>query len=252
MKADNTFIQILETCLVIDKAAKDIYLSLAGKTGDNELREFWEMMARDEQTHIDYWEKLTDVVCKGGLPNIFDSPMIICDHLAAVRDLCHKILHDCGKVSDTGTAFLLAYHLEFYLVHPAFEALFHLMRQNNGGAAAEEDYSRHIKKFIDGFRKFNQNKPELLLFCQFLEKIWDETKRVSSKIGSVYNLEGLIPVCADCKKIFNENGTWEKMEYFIRLTPHMSFTHWICPECLHKNYPEHLERRRKKAGKHTG
>lgn len=242
MTSNTAYIEIIKACLKIDKTAQDIYFNLSKKATVLDLEKFWEDMALDEQKHAEYWEHLLAMLIDGSIPNIFDNTHKVHSHLENVLNICDKILHASIKVKDSGTSFLLAYRLEFYLLHPAFGALFHLMGKDTGSTPPDDEYDKHIRKFIDGFNRFNQGNPYLGLFVQFLEKIWEETQAVSDKIGSVCNLEGLIPVCSDCKKIFSENGTWETMDYFIRLTMGTSFTHWICPECLQKNYPEYYLR----------
>ena len=51
-------------------------------------------------------------------------------------------------------------------------------------------------------------------------------------------LEGILPVCASCKKIRDEQGHWQQIESFIRDRSDAEFSHSICPECAEKLYPE--------------
>ena len=45
-------------------------------------------------------------------------------------------------------------------------------------------------------------------------------------------LEGLLPMCAWCKKIRDESGEWNQVETYIsRINSDMRFTHGSCPEC---------------------
>ncbi|WNM59241.1 hypothetical protein [Candidatus Nitrospira allomarina] len=44
-------------------------------------------------------------------------------------------------------------------------------------------------------------------------------------------LEGLLPICADCKKIRDERETWHQLETYFTAHSNMTFTHGICPEC---------------------
>ncbi|HTT22356.1 MAG TPA: hypothetical protein VMG82_25740 [Candidatus Sulfotelmatobacter sp.] len=44
-------------------------------------------------------------------------------------------------------------------------------------------------------------------------------------------LSGILPICAWCKKIRNEGGTWEQLEIYVRNHSHAEFTHGICQEC---------------------
>jgi len=51
-------------------------------------------------------------------------------------------------------------------------------------------------------------------------------------------LQGLLPICASCKKIRDDNGYWEGIEHYIEQHSHVLFTHSMCPACLEKWYPE--------------
>ena len=44
-------------------------------------------------------------------------------------------------------------------------------------------------------------------------------------------LTGLIPICANCKKIRDNKGSWNKLETYISNHSEAVFTHGICPEC---------------------
>jgi PAS domain S-box-containing protein len=60
---------------------------------------------------------------------------------------------------------------------------------------------------------------------------------LQSALENVKTLRGLIPICAWCKKIRDDEGYWEKVEDYIQHHAHVSFTHGICPECLEKESP---------------
>jgi DNA-binding response OmpR family regulator len=47
----------------------------------------------------------------------------------------------------------------------------------------------------------------------------------------VRRLEGIISVCMYCKKIRNEEKSWEQMETYISEHSDARFSHGICPEC---------------------
>jgi CRP-like cAMP-binding protein len=54
-------------------------------------------------------------------------------------------------------------------------------------------------------------------------------------------LGGLVPICANCKNIREEGGTWVRIEEYIADRSDTDFTHGICPDCLRKLYPEHCK-----------
>lgn len=50
-------------------------------------------------------------------------------------------------------------------------------------------------------------------------------------LSDIRVLEAVLPVCAQCKKIRNDEGTWEAMEAYISTRSDTRFSHGYCPEC---------------------
>jgi sigma-B regulation protein RsbU (phosphoserine phosphatase) len=63
--------------------------------------------------------------------------------------------------------------------------------------------------------------------------------QLQEALASVKILRGLIPICASCKKIRDDGGFWHAVESYISEHSEAAFSHGICPDCLHKLYPEH-------------
>lgn len=57
----------------------------------------------------------------------------------------------------------------------------------------------------------------------------------------VKRLQGLLPICAHCKKIRDDQGYWNQIENYISEHSEADFTHGICPECAEKYYKEYLD-----------
>lgn len=57
----------------------------------------------------------------------------------------------------------------------------------------------------------------------------------------VKQLSGLLPICASCKKIRDDNGYWKQIEAYIRDHSEAEFSHGICPECAEELYPEYFK-----------
>ena len=53
-------------------------------------------------------------------------------------------------------------------------------------------------------------------------------------LAKVKLLSGLVPICAWCKKIRNDEGYWEQIEKYISKHSEAEFSHGICPECMEK------------------
>ncbi len=50
-------------------------------------------------------------------------------------------------------------------------------------------------------------------------------------------LRGFLPICASCKKIRDDKGTWTQLEAYISDHSQAEFSHGLCPECADRLYP---------------
>jgi len=50
-------------------------------------------------------------------------------------------------------------------------------------------------------------------------------------LAEVKQLQGMLPICSYCKKIRNDEDSWEQLESYISEHSHARFSHGICPEC---------------------
>jgi len=57
-------------------------------------------------------------------------------------------------------------------------------------------------------------------------------------LARIKTLSGLIPICANCKRIRDDRGYWMRIEKFIEDRSTAEFTHSLCPECERKLYEE--------------
>ena len=63
-------------------------------------------------------------------------------------------------------------------------------------------------------------------------------QELQDSLAKVKQLTGLLPICANCKKIRNDKGYWEQIEIYIKGHSEAEFSHGICPECAKKLYPD--------------
>jgi hypothetical protein len=66
--------------------------------------------------------------------------------------------------------------------------------------------------------------------------------KLQQALEEVKTLSGLLPVCASCKKIRDDNGYWNQLETYIREHSEADFTYSICPACAKKLYPGLLKK----------
>jgi CheY-like chemotaxis protein len=61
---------------------------------------------------------------------------------------------------------------------------------------------------------------------------------LSEALERVKTLSGLLPICAGCKKIRNDAGSWQAIELYIKEHSNAEFSHGLCPECARRLYPD--------------
>lgn len=75
-----------------------------------------------------------------------------------------------------------------------------------------------------------------------------DLKKKNKKLEDVLNngtSNGLLPVCALCKKIRDDKGYWHQVEASVQTLPDAKLSHGLCPECFKKMYPDFEEMKAK-------
>jgi hypothetical protein len=62
------------------------------------------------------------------------------------------------------------------------------------------------------------------------------TAELEFALENIKSLKGLIPICASCKNVRDDEGYWTQVELYIRDRSEAEFSHGICPACAEKLY----------------
>jgi PAS domain S-box-containing protein len=65
---------------------------------------------------------------------------------------------------------------------------------------------------------------------RFIEELRDA-------LAHVKTLKGLLPICASCKKVRDDDGYWSRLEAYLGEHSNVEFSHSICPDCMKAMYP---------------
>lgn len=65
-------------------------------------------------------------------------------------------------------------------------------------------------------------------------------QELQEALGKVKRLSGLLPICAACKRVRDDQGYWKQIENYIRDHSEADFSHGLCPDCAKKLYPDLL------------
>jgi hypothetical protein len=61
--------------------------------------------------------------------------------------------------------------------------------------------------------------------------------QLHNALNAIKELSGILPICANCKKIRDDQGYWHDVDVYITRHTNVEFTHGICVECANKLYP---------------
>ena len=117
----------------------------------------------------------------------------------------------------------------------------------------------HLKDRIEGFRvggvdyisKPYEESEVLARVRTHVELGWirKEQKQLihqlKETLAEVSSLRGIIPICANCKKIRDDKGYWIQVEQYISEHSEADFTHSICPTCVDILYPDLMDEDKK-------
>lgn len=65
-----------------------------------------------------------------------------------------------------------------------------------------------------------------------------QAEELQRAIDTAKTLRGLLPICASCKKIRDDQGSWTPLENYISSRSEADFTHGYCPTCAERMISE--------------
>jgi hypothetical protein len=82
----------------------------------------------------------------------------------------------------------------------------------------------------------NQDVSDAQRLARERERLLHELRE---SLAQVKTLRGLIPICASCKSIRDDQGYWRRLEAYLKERSDAEFSHGICPECYRRLYPDY-------------
>jgi two-component system, response regulator PdtaR len=79
---------------------------------------------------------------------------------------------------------------------------------------------------------------DLLELRRLTAELQRRNEELQAALAKVKTLSGLLPICAYCKKIRNDQGYWQQVENYMQDHAEVQFSHSFCPECCRKYYPD--------------
>lgn len=69
---------------------------------------------------------------------------------------------------------------------------------------------------------------------QLAEKVVE----LEQALDQVRTLRGIVPICANCKNVRDDQGYWNRVETYLNQHTEAEFSHAVCPDCMKRLYPQ--------------
>ena len=66
---------------------------------------------------------------------------------------------------------------------------------------------------------------------RYLERIERKNRLLAEALEKIRTFKGLLPICAWCKKIRDDQGFWDQIETYVGTHSALEFTESLCPKC---------------------
>jgi adenylate cyclase len=88
------------------------------------------------------------------------------------------------------------------------------------------------------YRGYRAKRRAALALTEANAELARQKSELTVALSRIKRLGGLLPICASCKKIRDDQGYWQQIEAYIRDHSEADFSHGICPDCAVALYPE--------------
>ena len=243
------------------------------------LRRVGELVLKVEQDWENIFNTITDMVtihdadfniisANKAAEEILDLPMMNTGKMK-----CYKYYHgtegppegcpscQCLKSGKPATFEIFEPHLQKHIEIRAIPrldengnmmGLIHIVRDISRRKQAEEELKKHrhhledlVEERTAELREINERLTQEI---EERKQAEEERERLIAELQEAFNkiktLRGLIPICAWCKKVRDDQGYWKQVEVYIAEHSEADFTHGICNECLKRVEKEEKEQER--------
>ena len=203
--------KIIKECTKIEQEASQLYASFVSLSDKKRIQKFWGRMSEDEKEHITFWESLTELAKQNKLPQILDNPEETLGELTEINEKLALFKSLFADDPTTDSAFLLAYRIEFFLLHPVFATFFKFMQPKKLGVDPAEKYDEHLRMFVDAVAKYGSKNPELDLLGETLQSMWKRNVELAEQnstdfLTGIYNRRGFFTAIKPLSHLSQRNN----------------------------------------------
>ena len=69
----------------------------------------------------------------------------------------------------------------------------------------------------------------------------EKNQKLEESMKRIKKLHGLLPMCAKCKNVRDDDGYWSQVEEYLTTHTDAEISHGLCPDCARELYPDEAE-----------
>ncbi len=69
-------------------------------------------------------------------------------------------------------------------------------------------------------------------------RLQEANGKLKKAMDEIKTLRDILPICSFCKKIRDDDDSWQLIEQYISEHSDTRFSHGLCPDCAKKHYPD--------------
>ena len=197
-------IEILDRCIELDDAARDMYLKLAALSPDPILARTFERMSTEERGHVRWWTELRDEYAEGRLPELADQDEMLESIEEAATEVA-PILETDLSVLTADEMLELAIRMEFFMLDPAFGELIDMLDPGSANNHREA-YSRHVMRLVSEIERRHTDRS----LAPFLARVLTRTYRDQERLATLATHDPLT-------KLLNRRGLYSSLVQWCAL-----------------------------------
>lgn len=132
---------------------------------------------------------------------------------------------------------LVALCLPFYLLAREYDFLENIAAYTRAHEESELDELFSLAIFA-AILLLIYSLRRVLDLVRYARHLREANQQLSQTLEEISRLRRLLPVCAGCKKVRNDEGYWQEVDAYLARYHLARITHGLCPDCMTKYYPE--------------
>jgi PleD family two-component response regulator len=104
----------------------------------------------------------------------------------------------------------------------------------SGQRVGDARYTEAMDEGVDDFLEKPLAQETLRMRLRVAERIVRLNERLRT-------LEGILPICAYCRRIRGEQGGYLNLEDYVSDNTAARFSHGVCPDCAKKHFPDYAK-----------